>query len=132
MNMETDLRNAVTHALDSGMYRSLHQFALAAGVDYASLFRFTGGGSLKLGSVSKIVDTLGGTLVFPWAATDMDRLRAEKDKLLVELASARDTITGLKAQVEILKELVGATPSRSLSPPTASGSSGNDTSAAAG
>lgn len=133
MDMETALRNAVTHALNSGMYRSMNQFALAAGVDQASLFRFTEGGSLKLGSVSKIVDTLGGTLVFPWAATDADRLKLENDKLLADLSAARDTITGLKAQVEILKELVGnRAPQTEVSPPTASVSPGDDTSALAG
>lgn len=130
--METDLRNAIKHALDSGMYRSLNQFALASGVDYASLFRFNKGGSLKLCSFSKILDALGGTLVYPWTATDADLLKAENDKLLAELTAARDTITGLKAQVEILKELVGKSPQAKVPPPTASGSSGNDTSVVAG
>lgn len=80
MNMEKKFREALLKVLQDGTFKNVRALALAAEVDQGGLSRFLatmgyGGkgevpklakGNLNLQTVSKLVDSMGGVLIFPW------------------------------------------------------------------
>lgn len=119
MNMEKNFREALLRVLEDGTFKNTRALSQAAEVDQAGLSRFlkTMGygrtdtppsvtkGSLNLQTISKLVDCMGGVLVFPWDSTEAS-CRHELEKAKKLLKEQEQEIIELKAQKSALKELI--------------------------
>ena len=117
--MEKIFRRALLKVLEDGTFKNTRALAQAAEVDQAGLSRFlkTMGygrtdappsltkGSLNLQTVSKLVDCMGGTLVFPWDSPEAS-YRHELEKAKEQLKAQKLELIKLKAQKSALKELI--------------------------
>lgn len=106
MKTEKKLREAVEHVLDIKMFKSVNQLANVADIEQASLFRFRRGGMIKIDVASKLIDTLGGELVFPWDESDVAKLSAEVTRLENELEEKKNELIGLRANVKLLQDMI--------------------------
>ena len=61
--------------------------------------------NFSLDTVFKIVDALGGVLVFPWDKDDDDTIYMKAGKLEEELATAKNEIAELKIELKPAKRL---------------------------
>lgn len=77
MNTEKKLREAVEYVLDKKMFKSVNQLANMSGIEQASLFRFRKGGMIKIDVASKLIDMMGGILIFPWEKNESNELPNE-------------------------------------------------------
>ena len=106
MKTEKKLREAVEHVLDIKMFKSVNQLANVADIEQASLFRFRRGGMIKIDVASKLIDTLGGELVFPWDESDVANLSAEVTRLENALEEKKNELIGLRANVKLLQDMI--------------------------
>lgn len=117
--MEKIFRDALLRVLEDGTFKNTRALSQAADVDQPGLSRFlkTMGygrdssppslkkGSLSLQTVSKLVDCMGGMLVFPWDSTEAScRNELVKAKKLIE--EQEREIIGLKAQNSVFLKLI--------------------------
>lgn len=117
--MEKIFRRALLKVLEDGTFKNTRALAQAAEVDQAGLSRFlkTMGfgrtdappsltkGSLNLQTVSKLVDCMGGTLVFPWDSPEAS-YRHELEKTKEQLKAQERELIELKAQNSALMKLI--------------------------
>lgn len=118
--MEKIFRDALLRVLEDGTFKNTRALSQAADVDQPGLSRFlkTMGygrdssppslkkGSLSLQTVSKLVDCMGGVLVFPWDSTEAS-CRSELAKAKAIIKAQEEEIIGLKAQNSAFMKLIG-------------------------
>lgn len=109
MNTEKKLREAVEHVLGIKMFKSVNQLANVADIEQASLFRFRRGGMIKIDVASKLIDTLGGVLVFPWEESGTLKLSSEVERLKAEIDNKERELIGLRANVQLLQSMLTQT-----------------------
>ena len=109
MNTEKKLREAVEHVLGIKMFKSVNQLANVADIEQASLFRFRRGGMIKIDVASKLIDTLGGVLVFPWEESGTLKLSSEVERLKAEIDNKERELIGLHANVQLLQSMLTQT-----------------------
>lgn len=112
MNMEKKFREALLHVLEDGTFKNVRALALEADVDQAGLSRFLAtmgfGGksdvpklaksSLNLQSVSKLMDTMGGTVVFPWEETELTN--QDNSKQTQRIKDLEEELAQLKVKLD--------------------------------
>ncbi len=117
--MEKNFRGALLRVLGDGTFKNTRALSQAAEVDQAGLSRFlkTMGygrtdappsltkGSLNLQTVSKLVDCMGGVLVFPWDSPEAS-CRHELEKAKEQLKAQEREIIELKAQNSAFMKLI--------------------------
>ena len=131
MRMEKKFREALLRVLDDKTFKNESALCEAAGVNqggfnkYIRTVRFLAGESkepaqikenLNLDIVSKLVDAMGGELVFPWDSTEdvqtnaysvkKDDTGGEIARLKRELAQKQKAIETLTTQSETLRTVI--------------------------
>lgn len=106
MNTEKKLREAVEYVLDKKMFKSVNQLANMSGIEQASLFRFRKGGMIKIDVASKLIDMMGGILIFPWEENESSQLSNEIRRLKDENEDKEKELIGLRAQVKVLMDII--------------------------
>lgn len=124
MNMETKFREALLKVLEDGTFKNVLSFANVAGVDQGGLSKFLkamgyGGkkvdplsppkDNMNLKTVSKLVDCMGGVLVFPWDATT-PTLQRDLDQARKQLEIQEKELIESRAVIKAFKEVLGASP----------------------
>lgn len=117
--MEKIFRDALLRVLGDGTFKNTRALSQAADVDQPGLSRFlkTMGygrtsappslkkGSLSLQTVSKLVDCMGGVLIFPWDSVEAS-CRHELEKAKELLKKQEREIIELRAKNSTLMQLI--------------------------
>lgn len=118
--MREKFLDALTKSLEKNVFESYSQLSEAAGLNRSITTRiFKKLDQVKKGEISsddlklnfsldtvfKIVDALGGVLVFPWDKDDDDTIYMKAGKLEEELATAKNEIAELKIELKTCKEI---------------------------
>ena len=107
--MEKKFKNALLKVLDEKTFKNILALSSASGVDQAGLTRFVNTlrakeegkevknptDNLNLAAVSKLVDCLGGRLIFPWESPEVVTQN--------ELIEARKTIEEQREEIIALR-----------------------------
>lgn len=108
MSFEQQFRAAVQRAC-AVEYKSANQLAQAAGIDQGSLSKFLRGGGLKIDTASRLLETLGGVVVFPWDesgnASQLARMQKALDEMAAELDQARRDCETWQAKYDAAKDI---------------------------
>lgn len=117
--MEKIFRGALLRVLGDGTFKNTRALSQAAEVDQAGLSRFlkTMGygrtdappsltkGSLNLQTISKLVDCMGGVLVFPWDSSEAS-CRCELEKAKEKIKEQEEELVGLRRIEKKYDELI--------------------------
>ena len=64
---------------------------------------------IKIDVASKLIDTLGGVLVFPWEESGTLKLSSEVERLKAEIDNKERELIGLRANVQLLQSMLTQT-----------------------
>lgn len=115
MSIIEDIKSALENAQNSG--KSLNKVVTDAGADYASVHKWLHGkqASLNLNTVARILDYMGAKIYIPeWGCPTgkaespiaKEEISQKVDSLESQLASMTKERDILKAQLELLKEIM--------------------------
>ncbi|MGE9984858.1 hypothetical protein [Desulfovibrio sp. SGI.169] len=121
MKMEKKFRGALLKVLEDKTFKSVNVLCGEAGVDHAGIVNFVNTmkfqagecpepsrvkNNLNLDVVSKLIDVMGGELVFPWDSPEAE-CQSQLKKFREENENLKMEIVKLKAQKEAFMELIG-------------------------
>ena len=120
MRMEKKFREALLKVLTDKVFKNLSALCGAAGVDqggintFINTMKFRAGecaepnrlkDNLNLDVVSKLIDAMGGELVFPWESPEVG-CRSELEKIKLELERKNEIIRTLTAEKDLLRDII--------------------------
>lgn len=120
MNMEKKFRKALLKVLADKIFKNESALCAAAGVNQGGVNKFIRTAKFRAGEceepshlkdnlnldvVSKLIDVMGGKLIFPWDSQDAGCLH-ELETIKRELEEKNIIITKLEAENDVLKQLI--------------------------
>ena len=118
--MEQKIKDALLRVLDNGEYKNVLALGTIAGIDPAGLSRYVNTlrakiagdplpknpkDSMNLSVASKLVDCLGGNLIFPWESPEACALH-ELEEAKKQIESQREEIIALRAVNQAYERLL--------------------------